>query len=74
MATLVSRWFGGNNSRNGKAWLAYSIPYYWPCLHVPGFIAALASDLKTFMVPRLNKKQRMTRQSARLMDEIDYVS
>lgn len=48
MATLVSRWFGGNNSRNGKAWLAYSIPYYWPCLHVPGFIAALASDLKAF--------------------------
>lgn len=26
MATLVSRWVGGNDSRTGEAWLAYSIP------------------------------------------------
>ena len=25
-ATLVSRWVGGNDSRTGEAWLAYSIP------------------------------------------------
>ena len=26
MAMLVSRWVGGNDSRTGEAWLAYSIP------------------------------------------------
>ncbi|KAF8806846.1 Arv1-domain-containing protein [Phlegmacium glaucopus] len=26
VATLVSRWVGGNDSRTGEAWLAYSIP------------------------------------------------
>jgi len=26
MVTLVSRWVGGNDSRTGEAWLAYSIP------------------------------------------------